>query len=1008
VDKNYYFVLEPDGDDEGPYVLSEIRRRIELGLLSKNVTVCRVGETDYLPVTSERYANYFEPPRRVAHGTQPLGIQMDKPAVVDSKPAVVDSKPAVVDAKPAVSTDVVDRIKPAIIDAKPAASTNIVDPTKPAVVQASATASSAVVHQAKPADTPPSLEALTAAINAATTIVEPLRALTAEPARAAAPTSVEPARVFAPVPSSEPARVAADTPAEPVRAMGSARVIDVAPIAAPKMAAIDVAAIDASQSDMARLDLVQLDVSASDMHAIDAVTIETAPVPRIELDLIDAPTQLDPVSGTVIDAATGFEDLAPTGPFEGVPSMVIDEAPREVLAPLGETLPPGFAPVVEAMPPGFVPPSVAPVRRLEAPRASEVRALEIRDPRMPLPLLPPPSASLPGTFGAAVRSRVPSKKVRTAIAGGVMLAAAAAVFVATRGADGVQVKQAMVRVTTPSATGAGFLIDGPDRFVYVATANHVIDRGERVLIEREVGADKHAFVEAFPETEIVASDPDADLAIIRIKNVDKAKFVRLPLAKEPVKDARILSYGYPGSSLAKHAGLVSKDGKVLSLVSFPAYDERYGRIVRENAVEGLLISTDIEPGFSGGPTTNEAGEVVGVNVTKDRAHVGQNGAVSVTALRALVKTIKPAGVQSELKADDVVALLKKTQSEYLLLPLDERSKVRESEVVYSADLPQLRRLVGEVRREEGNTDTSFIAKYKLSGQAALGIYFARLPGKLLETYRAPSTTGPLELCELRNQHLTSFLGDLTGGAEKHDRGESVPSPIETCDELAVRPLAWDLVAATLQWDGKEKEYAVTKLERMDDEGRVYRASVRMSGAPNLVEIWVGLDQGQVRLKLFDPTNSLYAIKSARSVASTALQGTWTASRPRVTDALNKDAEVESDETLSISIDDGRKVSLRYVITERYFSAGSRPKAFRCNHKTTIETGLLQSFTGTLDNGVVVALPEKEAETIGVDAAYCDSSHRPDRIVAAKLQGTQLVLYRTDGNAYPETIELAKQ
>ena len=41
---------------------------------------------------------------------------------------------------------------------------------------------------------------------------------------------------------------------------------------------------------------------------------------------------------------------------------------------------------------------------------------------------------------------------------------------------------------------------------------------------------------------------------------------------------------------------------MLSLVSFPAYDERYARVLRENAVDGLLISTDIEPGMSGGPT----------------------------------------------------------------------------------------------------------------------------------------------------------------------------------------------------------------------------------------------------------------------------------------------------------------------------------------------------------------------------------------------------------------------
>ena len=99
------------------------------------------------------------------------------------------------------------------------------------------------------------------------------------------------------------------------------------------------------------------------------------------------------------------------------------------------------------------------------------------------------------------------------------------------------------------------------------------------------GKAKH-YVEAYPETEIVATDPDADLAIIRVKNVEAKRFARLPLAKEPVKDQKIFSYGYPGSSLAKHAGLVSKDGKILSLVRFPAYDDRYARLLRENAVDG--------------------------------------------------------------------------------------------------------------------------------------------------------------------------------------------------------------------------------------------------------------------------------------------------------------------------------------------------------------------------------------------------------------------------------------
>jgi len=94
-----------------------------------------------------------------------------------------------------------------------------------------------------------------------------------------------------------------------------------------------------------------------------------------------------------------------------------------------------------------------------------------------------------------------------------------------------------------------------------------------------------------------------------------------------------------------------------------------------------------------------------------------------------------------------------------------------------------------------------------------------------------------------------------------------------------------------------------------------------------------------------------------------------------------------------------RVSIRHVINQRYFVAGKQSVAFKCNRKMTIENGLLQSFVGTLENGVVVALPEKPAEPIGADAGVCVTSHRPDRIVAVKLVGQTLFLYRTDGTVY---------
>jgi hypothetical protein len=195
---------------------------------------------------------------------------------------------------------------------------------------------------------------------------------------------------------------------------------------------------------------------------------------------------------------------------------------------------------------------------------------------------------------------------------------------------------------------------------------------------------------------------------------------------------------------------------------------------------------------------------------------------------------------------------------------------------------------------------------------------------------------------------------------------------------------------------------------MDDEGRTYRASVRISGAANLVEVWIGMDRGMARLKLFDSGENLYAVDSPRAISTTALQGTWTMKRPRVTDELDKNAEVEADESLSISIAEDRKVSIRHVLNQRYFIAGKKVDAFRCNHKQTIETGLLQSFTGSIENGVVIALPEKDGESIGADGGACTSSHLPDRIVAVKLVGDQLYLYRTAGAAYPETVAFTKQ
>ena len=72
----------------------------------------------------------------------------------------------------------------------------------------------------------------------------------------------------------------------------------------------------------------------------------------------------------------------------------------------------------------------------------------------------------------------------------------------------------------------------------------------------------------------MAYDINSDLAIIRLKNVRASQFGTLKLAQKPVKNETIKSYGFPGRTLMRRQGLLSLDGKTLSLGKFPVIDPR--------------------------------------------------------------------------------------------------------------------------------------------------------------------------------------------------------------------------------------------------------------------------------------------------------------------------------------------------------------------------------------------------------------------------------------------------
>ncbi len=137
------------------------------------------------------------------------------------------------------------------------------------------------------------------------------------------------------------------------------------------------------------------------------------------------------------------------------------------------------------------------------------------------------------------------------------------------------------------ALGSGFVIseDG-----FIVTNNHVIDGADEILIE---------FFEGFElEATIIGTDPNTDLALLKVESDEPLDFVPWGDSEESRVGDWVMAMGNPlGQGFSVSAGIVSARGRALS----GSYDD--------------YIQTDaaINRGNSGGPLFNMDGEVIGVN-----------------------------------------------------------------------------------------------------------------------------------------------------------------------------------------------------------------------------------------------------------------------------------------------------------------------------------------------------------------------------------------------------------
>ena len=187
---------------------------------------------------------------------------------------------------------------------------------------------------------------------------------------------------------------------------------------------------------------------------------------------------------------------------------------------------------------------------------------------------------------------------------------------------------------TAVALGSGFIIH-PDG--YVVTNNHVVDQAKGISVELADGRKLPA--------ELISTDPDADLALLRIHSDAPLPTLELGDSSDLMIGEPVITVGNPlGYSHSVSTGIVSA---VHRDIDASRQDDPSVTLKGEEAALRDLIQTDaaINPGNSGGPLLNAYGQVIGMNtaIRGDAQNIGF--AIRINRLRDLIpELMNPAEV----------------------------------------------------------------------------------------------------------------------------------------------------------------------------------------------------------------------------------------------------------------------------------------------------------------------------------------------------------------------------
>jgi serine protease Do len=179
-------------------------------------------------------------------------------------------------------------------------------------------------------------------------------------------------------------------------------------------------------------------------------------------------------------------------------------------------------------------------------------------------------------------------------------------------------RDVIVQIATPYSTGTGF---------YLATAGLIVTNEHVVRGNREVIIDNVKLPRQL--SDVLYTDPKYDLAFVRAPEKAEMTNVALGLEQQVKEGDSVVAIGHPfGLKFTATQGIVSN------------------LLHKENGVSYIQHDAALNPGNSGGPLVNEAGQIIGVNTFIVSQGESLGFSLPAPYLDETIRAFKAAGVKT--------------------------------------------------------------------------------------------------------------------------------------------------------------------------------------------------------------------------------------------------------------------------------------------------------------------------------------------------------------------------